>query len=45
MADRQLIPPLDITALTAQYGRAEPFPFFVIDGLLEPSCAAEVAAA
>jgi hypothetical protein len=45
MADRQLIRPLEIPALKAQYERAEPFPFFVIDGFLEPSFAAEVAAA
>ena len=45
MADRPLIRPLDVAALTAQYQRAEPFPFFVIEGFLEPSFAAEVAAA
>lgn len=45
MADRQLIRPLDIAALTAQYQRAEPFPFFVIENFLEPAFAAEVAAA
>ena len=45
MADRQLIRPLDVAALKAQYQRAEPFPFFVIDGFLEPSFAADVAVA
>jgi hypothetical protein len=45
MADRQLIRPLDVAALNAQYARADPFPFFVIEGFLEPSFAAEVAAA
>jgi hypothetical protein len=45
MADRQLIRPLDVPALAAQYARAEPFPFFVIEQFLEPSFAAEVAAA
>lgn len=45
MADRQLIRPLDVPALAAQYARAEPFPFFVIEDFLEPSFAAEVAAA
>jgi hypothetical protein len=45
MADRQLIRPLDVPALAAQYASAEPFPFFVIEDFLEPSFAAEVAAA
>ena len=45
MADRQLIRPLDVAALEAQHARAEPFPCFVIEGFLEPSFAAEVAAA
>lgn len=45
MADRQLIRPLDVAALGAQYARAEPFPYFVIERFLEPSFAAEVAAA
>jgi hypothetical protein len=31
MADRQLIRPLDVPALRAQYARAEPFPYFVIE--------------
>lgn len=39
------MPPLDVAALRAQYARGEPFPFFVIDGLLESSFAAAVAAA
>jgi hypothetical protein len=45
MADRHLIRPLDVPSLKAQYEHAVPFPFFVIDGFLEPSFAAEVAAA
>jgi 2OG-Fe(II) oxygenase superfamily len=45
MADRQLIRPLDVPTLKAQYARAEPFPYFVVEGFLEPSFAAEVAAA
>ena len=45
MADRQLIRPLDVPALRAQYARAEPFRYFVIEGLFEPSFAAEVASA
>jgi len=45
MADRQLIRPLDVPALRAHHARAEPFPYFVIEGFLEPSFAAEIAAA
>jgi hypothetical protein len=45
MADRQLIRPLDVPALQAQYARAAPFPYFVVEGFLEPSFADEVAAA
>jgi hypothetical protein len=45
MADRQLIRPLDVPVLKAQFARAEPFPYFVVEGFLEPSFAAEVAAA
>jgi hypothetical protein len=45
MADRELIRPLNVAALRAQYARATPFPFFVVEGFLEPSFAAEVAAA
>jgi hypothetical protein len=45
MAERPLIRPLDVPALRAQYARAEPFPFVVIEEFLEPSFAAEVAAA
>src|SRR3954471_24953126 len=45
MADRQLIRPLDVTALRDQYNRAQPFPSFVIEQFLDPSFAVEVAAA
>ena len=44
MAGQQVIRPLDVPALRTQYARAEPFPYFVIEGFLEPSFAAEVAA-
>jgi hypothetical protein len=45
MADRELIPPLGAEALEAQFVRAEPFLFVVIEGSLQPSFAAEVAGA
>jgi len=38
------IRPLDVEALRAQVQRARPFPFFAIDGFLEPAFAREVAA-
>ena len=39
------IRPLDVDALAASFGSAEPFPFVQIDDFLEPAFAAEVAAA
>jgi hypothetical protein len=44
MADRQLIRPLDIPVLKAQYANAPPFSYFVVEDFLEPSFAVEVAA-
>ena len=41
----QTIRPLPIDELTRAYRAAEPFPFFTVDGFLEPAFAAEVAAA
>jgi 2OG-Fe(II) oxygenase superfamily len=45
MADRELIRPIDVAAVAAQYRSAEPFPFFVVEGVLDPAFASEVAAA
>jgi hypothetical protein len=45
MADRELIRPLEAPALAAQYRSAAPFPFFAVEGFLDPAFAAEVAAA
>jgi hypothetical protein len=41
----QTIRPLAIDELARAYRAAEPFPFFTVDGFLEPAFAAEVAAA
>ncbi|MEM6992922.1 MAG: 2OG-Fe(II) oxygenase [Myxococcota bacterium] len=40
-----VIQPLDIVALRAEFQKAQPFPFIVVDDFLEPEFAREVAAA